>query len=366
METVTEDVQPTEVATDTAGPADPKPAPQEQALEPRRTTAALVGFGIVPQNLEDAYRFAKMLAGSDLVPKDYRGKPENCIVAMQYGAEIGLPPMASLQSVAVINGKPGVYGDGFLAVIMSKPAYAKHVEYYELADGRQVKGLSNEDLANDATKAVAKFWRKGNTDPFVAEFSIADAKRAKLWGKEGPWSQYPARQMKWRARGFAGRDGFAVELRGVKMAEELLDYHDEPIVDSGLPPAEPVRRSERAQLEAARETVASTESSTPAAATPATAKATDKAPRSTGQTQTSTAHIGATKYVTPKDGDPYYELEAKVGQRQTIAYVTRDQQIAELLNSCEGSPTLFTLTWQQAKDAQGKPVRLLTAVTAAE
>jgi hypothetical protein len=183
------------------------------------TRAGAMGFGLVPRNFDEAWRMANIFAKSSLVPKQYFGKPEDIIIAMQYGAEIGLPPMAALQSVAVINGKPGVYGDGFLGVIMSKPAYAKHLEYYELADGTKVKSLREIDHNDNDTKAVSMFWRKGNPEPFVSEFSIGDAKRAKLWGKEGPWTTYPARQMKWRARGFAGRDGFAGELRGVKMAK---------------------------------------------------------------------------------------------------------------------------------------------------
>jgi hypothetical protein len=53
---------------------------------------------------------------------------------------------------------------------------------------------------------------------------MADAKRAGLLGKAGPWAQYPARMLALRARGFALRNAFADALRGLITAEEAQDY----------------------------------------------------------------------------------------------------------------------------------------------
>jgi hypothetical protein len=58
----------------------------------------------------------------------------------------------------------------------------------------------------------------------VGRFSVADAKRAGLWGKSGPWTQYPRRMLQLRARGFALRDAFPDVLKGLVTAEEAQDY----------------------------------------------------------------------------------------------------------------------------------------------
>jgi hypothetical protein len=63
----------------------------------------------------------------------------------------------------------------------------------------------------------------------VVKFSVADAKKASLWGKSGPWSQYPRRMLQMRARGFALRDAFPDVLKGLVTAEEAFDY-PQPIV----------------------------------------------------------------------------------------------------------------------------------------
>src|ERR1700733_13481897 len=80
-------------------------------------------FSFAPTNFEQAIKFAEILAGSDIVPKQYKGKTGDILVAMQYGAEVGLQPLQSLNSIAVINGRPGLFGDGFLAVIISQPDF---------------------------------------------------------------------------------------------------------------------------------------------------------------------------------------------------------------------------------------------------
>jgi hypothetical protein len=87
----------------------------------------------------------------------------------------------------------------------------------------------------DALVAVCEAKRRGYPAPTVVRFSVADAKKAGLWGKSGPWQQYPGRMMTLRARGFALRNAFADALRGLITAEEAQDY---PVQ---APAPEPVR-----------------------------------------------------------------------------------------------------------------------------
>jgi hypothetical protein len=171
--------------------------------------------------MDDAYRFAKMVAATEFAPKDFRNKPEACLLAIQAGAEVGLSPMQSLQSIAVINGKPSIYGDTALAVCKCSPVCEWVRERIE-GDG-------------DAMVAVCEAKRRGDAEPVVSRFTMADAKRAGLAGKAGPWTQYPRRMLQMRARGFALRDAFPDLLHGLITAEEAQDYpttptpHREPV-----------------------------------------------------------------------------------------------------------------------------------------
>jgi hypothetical protein len=150
------------------------------------------------------------VATSDFAPKDFRGKPESCLLAIQHGAELGLSPMQSLQSIAVVNGRPSVYGDTALAVCKGSPVCEWVRETIE-GEGEHMV-------------AVCQAKRRGDAQPVESRFGVAEAKKAGLWGKQGPWTQYPRRMLQMRARGFALRDAFPDVLRGLVTAEEAADY----------------------------------------------------------------------------------------------------------------------------------------------
>ena len=161
-------------------------------------------FSLAPKDLDEAMRFADMLASSSIVPKDYIGKPGNCLVAIQWGMELGLQPMQAMQSIAVINGRPSLWGDAMLALVKAHPAF--------------------EWIKEECDGSVATCTIKRRGEPEVMQsFSMEEAKRAGLTGKQGPWTQYPKRMLQMRARGFALRDAFPDALRGVVSAEEARD-----------------------------------------------------------------------------------------------------------------------------------------------
>lgn len=169
----------------------------------------IVRHGFAPTNLTEAIEFSKMLATSSMVPKQYQNKAEDVLVACQWGYELGLAPMQALQNIAVINGRPSVYGDAAMALVQASPVCEDISETIE-GDG----------TANPVAVCTAK--RKGRA-PVVAKFSVDDAKRAGLWGKQGPWTQYPKRMLQMRARGFALRDAFPDVLKGLITQEEACD-----------------------------------------------------------------------------------------------------------------------------------------------
>ena len=166
--------------------------------------------GLALQTMADAMSFGKMVAESDFAPKDFRGKPASCVLAIQAGAEIGLSPMQALQSIAVVNGRPSIFGDAALAVVKACPVCEYVTETVE-GDG-------------ESMVATCTAKRRGYPQPTVVKFTVADAKKAALWGKSGPWTQYPKRMLQMRARGFALRDAFPDALRGMVTAEEAGDY----------------------------------------------------------------------------------------------------------------------------------------------
>lgn len=186
---------------------------QERAIEPKVMNKMEGGNPLsrnsqnasiyLPDTKSDAYKFAMSFANSMFCPKAYQGKPDDVYLAMAYGAQIGLNPLLAVQNIAVINGRPSVYGDAMTAIVMGHP----ETQYYE--DGYKADGT-----------AYCKITRKGKT--VYREFSEAMARRAGLWGKD-IWAKYPERMLLWRAKGNAIRDLYADVLMGMWSVEEARD-----------------------------------------------------------------------------------------------------------------------------------------------
>ena len=162
-------------------------------------------FSLTPRNLQEALEFAKILASSSFVPPQFRNKPHDVLVCVQYGAEIGIQPIQALQNISVINSRPCIWGDLMLALVLSHPDF---------------EDIQETDDGNTA-KCVLK---RKNMTAHTATFSIDDAKIAHLFGKQGSWTTHPFRMRQMRARGFAIRNVFADALKGIGMREEIEDY----------------------------------------------------------------------------------------------------------------------------------------------
>ncbi len=222
--------------------------------------ASLVAGGtvraIVPTDIEQTFRMAKAIAAAKWAPKSYMvdakrpdlGYDESkIVVGVMHGMELGLTPIAALQSIAVINGVPSIWGDGALAIVQASGLLEDFREEPLTRDGK-VAGY----------RCAAR--RKGIPTPFVQVFSLEDAAAAGLLNKPGPWQEYRSRMLQMRARAWTLRAGFADVLRGLAIAEEAQDIVD--VIPSPRPA--PAKKSARAALDA----FAGTDGAPPPSASP--------------------------------------------------------------------------------------------------
>lgn len=162
---------------------------------------------LVPQNFGELERLATILCKSDIVPKDLQGKAANVLLVLMYGNEIGISPAQALQNVMVVNGRPSLWGDATMGLCVASAVYED----------------SHDEFNEQTMTATFKAKRKGK-DWITRTFSKADAEKAKLWTKTGPWQEYPKRMLFHRARSWALRDAFPDVLKGIRYFEEERDF----------------------------------------------------------------------------------------------------------------------------------------------
>lgn len=188
------------------------------------------------QRFEIAKRIAHTLAQSNLVPEAYRGRPNDCFVAINMGRELGMGEFQAIQSIAVIDGKPCLYGDGLIGVVRA----SSKCEWIE------------EEVSSDGKTATCRTQRKGDRSPIERSYTMADAMLAGIDSKPN-WRKHPKRMLQMRARAYCLRDAYPDILKGLGVVEEMLDHDNSPppIVEYEVPTHD--QRPENELLAQARE-----------------------------------------------------------------------------------------------------------------
>lgn len=174
-------------------------------------------------NLDVMIKTAQELAKSNLVGDNFIKKPENILIALQFGNELGLSPMQALKNVIVINNRPCLSSDVMRAIVMKQPDF---------------RGMFY-DRGKDYVKVTIKRDIAGNVIDFESSFSFADAERAGLINnpKLDPWRKYPLDMCEHRASSRCCRKAYPDALAGIYSDTEMKD----DIVIDFVPDHEPTK-----------------------------------------------------------------------------------------------------------------------------
>lgn len=149
------------------------------------------------------FKVAEQFALSGLVPQALKGKPADCFTVLMTGVELGLGPATSLRAIHVVQGRAVLSADIMAGLAMKA-------------------GASFEYIQNDATACTIK-WTRGKSTG-TCTFTMADAERAKLSGKE-TWRAYPAAMLAARCRAIASRQAAPDLLAGLYDPDEIESTH---------------------------------------------------------------------------------------------------------------------------------------------
>ncbi len=186
-----------------------------------------------PKNLTELMSWAKLINSSGLAPKGMNDA--GIILAVQMGAELNITPTQALQNIAIINGRPCIYGD--LGKALFRRDSKNCIEFEE----------RSPQEAFEKNEGWCRIVMKGEK-PIIRTFTMENAIKAGLpqrGGADSPWNKYPGRMLMFRARWWAMRDADPGVFKGMGGREEVEDH----VIDAtgvrvnGEPIAPPSRRS---------------------------------------------------------------------------------------------------------------------------
>lgn len=212
---------------------DDKTQQEIAAIAPKVGGSAMA---FIPKTPEEIKWTVGMIVGSELVPDTYidrrTNKPDQkkMAIAILKGLEVGVPPLTAINNIAIINGRPSIWGDLAVALVQ-RQNLVDAIESEEI--GTLPKPGDTPDKFDDSYGIEYRMKRKGTEGMYSAKFTVGMAKRAKLWmnPKKAPWCLYPDRMLLNRARAFVLRDGFSDCLAGLAIREEAEDIPAEKTIE---------------------------------------------------------------------------------------------------------------------------------------
>lgn len=176
------------------------------------TTGNRLGMQTVPQTFNEQMRFAEVVSqAKGMLPRAYEGNPANVLVAIQYGASLGIEPMAALQNIDVIQGTPTLSAKAVAAMVR--------------ANGHKL-WMTEDEQNMSATCTIVRNDDKEH--PVTVTRDKAWAQRMGLLTKDN-YKKQPTTMLMWRAvTACANRacPELFLGLGGAYTADELHDMDD--------------------------------------------------------------------------------------------------------------------------------------------
>ncbi len=218
--------------TTTAAPPVTETKPPEKTAEPKARLPAIMANEqkyLQATDLDSRCRLAATFFRSGMVPKGYKDAAA-VFAGMELALELGLRPFTALKNIAVINGSPAIWGDLPLALVR-RSGNLDRIEEFLFDKAYNKICFANKNLDAEVYGAICRTWAKGAGPENYIEtvFTMDDAKKAGLLGRDNVWKTYPKRMIQMRARSQNLKDTNGHVLLGIDIAE--YDHNFLPMKD---------------------------------------------------------------------------------------------------------------------------------------
>lgn len=210
------------------------------ALTTQQRSVALVSDTFVPRNLVELKELASFLAASDLIPKSLGGRKENVAIVLMLGHEIGVPGVAALQNIFIVNNRPAIYGD-LATALVRRSGLVEKLSYSFEGSGPTLK-------------CTAVGQRKGDKETHTVVYSWADAVLAGHTGRD-TYIKNPKDMIMWKTlhrlfkflwpdvlKGLVIREIAAEEIQEAEVVPQVVVEAPAPTPVASMPPAPAVKR----------------------------------------------------------------------------------------------------------------------------
>lgn len=178
------------------------------------TTNRNAGLGMLadPESFNHLVRVATAFSKTAIIPDAYRGKPQDCMIAIDMADRMGISPMMVMQNLYVVKGKPSWSGQACMSLIQACGKFVNVQPVYFGEKGTEKRGC------------YVQAARMTNGETVTGVEVTMQMARAEGWMSNAKWRNMPELMLAYRAAAFFARVHCPESLMGVHVEGEIDDF----------------------------------------------------------------------------------------------------------------------------------------------
>lgn len=186
---------------------------QEVATKERVNMVANLADGIYSSSdtFNLAYQMAKGLSQSTLVPQTFQNNPANCLIALEQSNRLNISPMAVMQNLYIVQGRPSFSSSFIIGLINASGKYDMELQF--------------DEEEKDGKPYACTCWTELNGRKVTGIKITMDMAEKEGWLKKNgsKWQTMPQVMLRYRAASFFARMNCPELSIGLYTKEELDD-----------------------------------------------------------------------------------------------------------------------------------------------
>ena len=187
---------------------------QEVAVKERVNMVANLSEGIYSSSdtFNLAYQMAKGLSQSTLVPQQFQNNAANCLIALEQSNRLNISPMAVMQNLYIVQGKPSFSSSFIIGLINASGKYDMELQF--------------DEEEKDGKPYACTCWTEKDGRKVTGIKITMDMAEKEGWSKKNgsKWLTIPQVMLRYRAASFFARMNCPELSIGLYSKEELDDF----------------------------------------------------------------------------------------------------------------------------------------------
>lgn len=183
---------------------------------PQETKIQIAQKSNIVQNYSNNWKLAEKLAESSLLPDEFKGHPENVLIALGMAEKMGLDPFTICQNLHIIRGKLSWSG-AFCKSLIEQSGKYKDLDYVYFGE----ENTDERGCYLEATRVRDGKRIQGN------KVTVKLAKDEKWWTTNPKWRTMTDQMLGYRSAAFFARLYCGEMLNGIMTTEENIDISNQ-------------------------------------------------------------------------------------------------------------------------------------------